>query len=73
MCEGKVSYVELNKFHRNLFQGFDWQFVIIGSDNGLVPIWQQAIIWTNDDPVHWWKYVSPGQKLAEYCGAHYEP
>ena len=25
----------------------DW--VIIGSDNGLVPIWHQAIIWTNDD------------------------
>ena len=25
----------------------DW--VIIGSGNGLLPIWHQAITWTNDD------------------------
>ena len=34
---------------------WDWyiytskNFVIIGSDNGLSPLWWQAIMWTNDD------------------------
>ena len=31
------------------FKGSDWQYSIIGSENGLVPSRWQAIIWTNDD------------------------
>ena len=34
---------------------------IIGSRIGLVPIVQQAIIWTNDGFDHWCIYVSPGR------------
>ena len=33
---------------------------IIGSGNGLVPNRQQAIIWTNNDLVHWGLYASIG-------------
>ena len=33
------------------------QQVIIGSGNGLLPIRQQDITWTNDDPVPWSIYV----------------
>ena len=32
--------------------GSNWQYVSIGSDNGLAPSRWQAIIWTNADPVH---------------------
>ena len=34
--------------------------VRIGSGNGLAPIRWQAITWSDDDPVRWWKYASPG-------------
>ena len=40
--------------------GFNSQYFNIGSDNGLVPVRQQAIIWTNDGLVYWHKYVSLG-------------
>ena len=43
-------------------QGFNWHEVIIDSCNGLVPKGQQAITWTNDDPVHWYIYGSPDIK-----------
>ena len=43
---------------------FTSQYVIIGSDNGLVPNRQQAIIWTNDGLVYWGIYASLG--LNEY-------
>ena len=36
------------KFHWNMFARSNWQYAIIGSDNGLVPIRRQAIIWTSD-------------------------
>ena len=29
-------------------QGSNWQYSIIGLDNGLAPTRRQAIIWTND-------------------------
>ena len=32
--------------------GSNWQYIIIGSDNGLAPNRQQAIIWTNDGLVN---------------------
>ena len=38
----------------------DWQWVSIGSDNGLAPKRQQAIIWANDDLIHWCIYASLG-------------
>ena len=34
--------------------------VSIGSDNGLLPGWHQAIIWTNADPVYRHIYVALG-------------
>ena len=37
--------------------GSDWQEVSIGSGNGLAPNRQQAITWTNADPVHWCIYI----------------
>ena len=40
-----------------------YKFATIGSDNGLVPNRQQAIIWTNDGLVNWNIYAS--QSLEE--------
>ena len=51
----------MRKFYSNFtgiyFYGSNWQQSSIGSDNGLVPNRQQAIIWTNDGLVHWCKYA----------------
>ena len=33
--------------------GSNWQYLNLGLDNGLVPNWRKAIIWSNDGPVHW--------------------
>ena len=46
--------------------GLDWQYVTIGSDNGLAPNRdnglapnrRQAIIWTNDGLIYWHIYAS---------------
>ena len=46
----------LDKIHLNLYpmvQLTIWQWVIIGSDGGLVLIRRQAIMLTNDGPVYW--------------------
>ena len=40
--------------------GSNWQYVIIGSDNGLVPDRQQTIIWTNNGLDYWRIYASFG-------------
>ena len=40
----------------------NWQYVTIGSDNGLMLIRQWAIIWSNDDPVRYCIYTSPELK-----------
>ena len=40
------------KVHWNMFLGSNCQYVSTGSDNGLAPFRQQAIFWTNADPVH---------------------
>ena len=45
------------KFHWNLFPTVNRKYAIPGSDNGLVPNRQQAIIWTNDGIVWWWAYA----------------
>ena len=42
------------------FSGSHWQVVIIEWVNGLALNRQQAITWTNDDPVHWCIYALPG-------------
>ena len=42
------SWMKMYKF-RLRFQGSNWQHSSICSDNGLVPVRRQAIIWTNDD------------------------
>ena len=36
----------------------NWQYGSIGSDNGLAPNRQQAIIWTNDCLGYWCIYAS---------------
>ena len=36
------NFIEISSHSAN------WQYSIIGSDNGLVPSKQQAIIWTTD-------------------------
>ena len=40
------------------FHGSNWQQTSVGSDDGLEPNRQQAIIWTNDGIVHWQIYAS---------------
>ena len=40
--------------------GSNWQYIIIGSDNGLAPNRWQGIIWMNDGLVNWRKYASLG-------------
>ena len=37
-----------------------WQLTSIGSDNGLAPNRQQAIIWSSDDAIHWRIYAALG-------------
>ena len=44
----------------------NWQYVSIGSGNGLTPNRRQAITWTNADPLHWRTYASLG--LNELTG-----
>ena len=44
-------------------QGANCQWANIGLGNGLVPIWHQAITWTNDDTYHWYIYTSLGLNL----------
>ena len=52
------------KFHGSMFLGVTQQ-VRIGYHNGLMLNRQQGITWTNDDPVHWCIYGSPGPKFIE--------
>ena len=46
------------KFHWSLLLGSNQQYSVIGSENGLAPIRQQAIIWTNDGIGYWCIYAS---------------
>ena len=39
-----------------------------GSDNGLVPIRRQAIIWTNAHPIHWQLYAALRGDDLTNCG-----
>ena len=43
-----------------MFPGVQSQWASIGLGNGLAPNRQQAITWTNDDPVHWRTYAALG-------------
>ena len=38
----------------------NYEYGSIGSDNGLTPKWQQAIIWTNYGLDHWPPFASLG-------------
>ena len=42
-----------------------WWSVIIGSGNGLVPNWHQAITWTNDDQDMWFHTASESNHPCE--------
>ena len=47
--------------------GCNWQYGGIGSDNGLVQIRQQDIIWSNDGMFYWHLYASLGlNELNDY-------
>ena len=52
MIEPKSNFTEI------CFQEAPWQQVSTGSGNGLAPNRRQAIIWTNDDTVHWRIYAA---------------
>ena len=54
---------ELYNFKGICSQGSDWQWVIIGSSNGLPPNRRQAMTWTNDDQVLWLHMASPGHNV----------
>ena len=52
--------------------GFNWQWVCVGSGNGLAPDGWQAITWINADPVHRRIYAVLGGAMsllieAEWC------
>ena len=38
----------------------NWQTVIVGSNNGLLPKTQKPIIWANDEKDHWYHMASLG-------------
>ena len=51
----------------------DWQYVIIGSDNGLAPNRRQVIIWTDDGLVYWCIYASLGlNEFTQWLVRHLE-
>ena len=43
---------------------YNWQYVIIGSDNGLASNKQQAIVWTNDGLVYWRTYLCHSASMS---------
>ena len=51
--------------------GSNWQYVGIGSDNGLAPSRRQAIIWTNVDPVHRIYAAIGGEELIDHQQSWY--
>ena len=53
----ELRYFDLN-FTEICSQGSNKQYGSIGSDNGLVLNWRQAIIWTNDGLVYWCIHAS---------------
>ena len=53
MTFSNISYLFYSNFCKISFQEFNWQYIKnYGSDNGLALYKQQAIMWTNDDPIH---------------------
>ena len=63
-CPNAFSWIDIFefkiKFHWNMFLESNWQYVGIGSDNGLAPSRRQAIIWTNAHPINWRIYTALG-------------
>ena len=47
---------------------FNWKYISIGSDSGLVPNWQQAVIWTNEELVLWHIYQSLNKAIPQNWG-----
>ena len=56
------------KFYWNLFLRVQMKITGIGLDNGLVPMRRQAIIWINDDPIHWRLYATLGGDELTHWG-----
>ena len=49
-----------SNFTENCSHESNWQYRSFGSGNGLAPNRQQAIIWTNADPLRWHIYAALG-------------
>ena len=55
-----ADILDLERIFANAFSWrkfVKWHVVNISSGNGLVLNRQQAIAWTNDDPVQWYIYI----------------
>ena len=59
------SWMKTFEFIEMCSSGFNWQYIITGSDNCLVPNMWQAIIWISDGLVYWRIYASLGLELTE--------
>ena len=60
-CSNVFCWMKILEFKKNICSlGSNWQYIYIGSDNGLAPSMWQAIIWTNADPVHRRIYAALG-------------
>ena len=64
-CEWKILYLDWNSIEICSY-GYSWQYFSIGLENGLAPNRRQAIIWTNDDPIHWRIYAALGGDELRY-------
>ena len=55
-CSNAFSWMKILEFQKKFTEicslRSNWQYIRIGSDNGLAPSRRQAIIWTNANPVH---------------------
>ena len=56
----KMYEFRIKKYIEIYCWGSSWDKVIIGSGNGLSPVRRQAITYTNDDPIPYKIYDSPG-------------
>ena len=64
------SFISSN-FTEVCSQRSNWQYPIIGLDNGLAPNRRQAIICTNTDPIHWRIYAALGGDELYERNAYY--
>ena len=69
--EWKDLYFD-TKFTEVCYYGSRWQYISIGSGNGLASNRRQAIIWTNDDPVPRRIYAAVGGDELKSAGTEFD-